>query len=227
MFLYTVGHNVRNRVVGHNFMRSGEIVNRYFNEVLRAISELRRELIRRPSLNTHSHITTSSRFMPYFKDCIGALDDTHVHASVPIEHVVAFRGRKPYPTQNVLVVVYFDLKFTYVLTGWKGSAHDALILRDALERPHGLRVPEGKFYLVDAGYATQPGFIAPYRGVKYHLKEWSSSSPSNGKELFNLRHSSLRTSVEHAFGSLKNRSKILTPRPFFPYLTQMDLVIAC
>lgn len=67
VFLHIVGHNVRNRVVGHNFMRSGETVSRYFNEVLRAIGELRRELIRRPSLNTHSRITSSSRFMPYFK----------------------------------------------------------------------------------------------------------------------------------------------------------------
>ncbi|WOL16608.1 hypothetical protein Cni_G25396 [Canna indica] len=58
VFLHIVGHNVRNRVVGHNFMRSEETVSRYFNEVLRAIGELRRELIRRPSLNTHSRITS-------------------------------------------------------------------------------------------------------------------------------------------------------------------------
>jgi hypothetical protein len=30
--------------------------------------------------------------------------------------------------------VDFDLKFTYVLVGWEGSAHDALILVDAIER---------------------------------------------------------------------------------------------
>jgi hypothetical protein len=55
----------------------------------------------------------------------------------------AFRGRKHYPTHNVLVAVYFDLKFTYVLAGWEGSAHDATILADALERQDGLKVPEG------------------------------------------------------------------------------------
>jgi hypothetical protein len=37
--------------------------------------------------------------------------------------------------------VDFYLKFTYVLAGWEGSAHDALILSDALERSDGLRVP--------------------------------------------------------------------------------------
>jgi hypothetical protein len=31
-----------------------------------------------------------------------------------------------------MVVVDFDLKFTYVLAGWEGSAHDATILADAI-----------------------------------------------------------------------------------------------
>ncbi|KAH7691710.1 Myb/SANT-like domain-containing protein [Dioscorea alata] len=41
MFLHVVGHNVRNRVVGMNFLRSGETVSRYFHHVLHAIGELR------------------------------------------------------------------------------------------------------------------------------------------------------------------------------------------
>ena len=45
--------------------------------------------------------------------------------------------------RNVLAAVDFDLKFTYVLAGWEGSAHDATILADALERQDGLKVPEG------------------------------------------------------------------------------------
>lgn len=71
------------------------------------------------------------------------MDGTHIHASVPLSDVAAFRGRKSYPTQNVLAAVDFDLRFTYVLAGWEGSAHDSLVLRDALERPNGLKVPEG------------------------------------------------------------------------------------
>ena len=42
-----------------------------------------------------------------------------------------------------MAAVDFDLKFTYVLAGWEGSAHDALILTDAIERQDGLSVPEG------------------------------------------------------------------------------------
>ena len=85
----------------------------------------------------------------------------------------------------------------------------------------------GKYYLCDAGYNTRPGFLAPYRSVRYHLSDYRDRLPTNYKELFNYRHSSLRTSVERAFGSLKGRFKILTSRPFFPYRTQVEIVIAC
>ena len=50
----------------------------------------------------------------------------------------------------------------------------------------------------------------------------------NEKELFNLKHSSLRVTVERAFGVLKRRFKILDDAtPFFPYPTQVDIVVAC
>jgi hypothetical protein len=45
-----------------------------------------------------------------------------------------FRGRKKEPTQNIMAVVNWDMKFTYVLAGWEGSAHDSHILHDAIER---------------------------------------------------------------------------------------------
>ena len=64
-------------------------------------------------------------------------------ARVPKRISAAFRGRKVGTTQNVMAAVDFDLKFTYVLAGWEGSAHDALILANALEREDGLKVPAG------------------------------------------------------------------------------------
>ena len=58
-----------------------------------------------------------------------------------MEH--SFRGRKAHYTQNVMVAVDLDLRFIYVLAGWEGTTHDALVLRDALERENGLRIPQG------------------------------------------------------------------------------------
>jgi len=42
-----------------------------------------------------------------------------------------------------MAAVDFDLKFTYVPAGWEGSAHDALILADAIERDDGFTIPPG------------------------------------------------------------------------------------
>jgi hypothetical protein len=47
-----------------------------------------------------------------------------------------------------MAAIDFNLRFTFVLAGWKGTTHDALVLRDALERENGLRVPEGKIKLL-------------------------------------------------------------------------------
>ncbi|WVZ76056.1 LOW QUALITY PROTEIN: hypothetical protein U9M48_024058, partial [Paspalum notatum var. saurae] len=132
----------------------------------------------------------------------------------------AFRCRKSFATQNVMAAVDFDLKFTYVLAGWEGTAHDAVVLADALERVNGLRVPEGIFYLVDVGYGAKPGFMPPFHGVWYHLNEWGSNPVQNC--------SILDTPLYRAFGSLKRRFKILDDAtPFFPFPTQVDIVIAC
>jgi hypothetical protein len=34
-----------------------------------------------------------------------------------------------------------------VLPGWEGSANDCTVLKDALQRPNGLKVPEGETYI--------------------------------------------------------------------------------
>ncbi|WVZ57782.1 hypothetical protein U9M48_008124, partial [Paspalum notatum var. saurae] len=192
-----------------------------------SVGELRTDMIQPPSTNISTKILHSSRWNPFFKDCIGAIDGTHVLARVPAANKAAFLGRKHTTTQNVLAAVDFDLRFTYVLAGWEGSAHDALILADAIERNDGLSVPQGKYYLVDAGYACKPGFLPPFRATRYHLREFGTRRPQTPKELFNLRHSSLRVTVERAFGALKNRFKILYNKPFHPYKTQVKLVLAC
>ena len=61
------------------------------------------------------------------------------------------------------------------------------------------------------------GLIAPYRGVRYHLKEYSAHGQENAEELFNHRHSFLRNVIERTFGVLKKRFPIISgmTEPFF------------
>ena len=48
MFLHTLVHHAKNRVIKHNFRRSGETVSRYFNDVLHAIIHLQGKLFKKP-----------------------------------------------------------------------------------------------------------------------------------------------------------------------------------
>ncbi|KAL6646370.1 hypothetical protein ACP70R_017978 [Stipagrostis hirtigluma subsp. patula] len=100
------------------------------------------EMLRHRSTHVPSKIRNNSRFFPYFKDCIGAIDGTHIPCNVPARIADRFRGRKPFRIQNVLRAVDFDLMFTYVSAGWEGSAHDATVVRHSLDQPNSLRVPE-------------------------------------------------------------------------------------
>jgi hypothetical protein len=67
MFLNTMGHNLRNRLVATNYDRSGETVSCYFNKVLRSIGDPGKELIRPPSLETPSKIAGNPRWDPYLR----------------------------------------------------------------------------------------------------------------------------------------------------------------
>ncbi|XP_060185677.1 uncharacterized protein LOC132615119 [Lycium barbarum] len=172
----------------------------------------------------------STIFKPDLKqDCIGAIDGTHVRVKVSQSEAPKYRGRKDYPTQNVLAACSFDLKFTYVLAGWEGTTSDSRIMKEALNRQDPLKIPEGKYYLVDAGLMLRSGLITPYRGERYHLKEYSRNPPRNARELFNLRHASLRNAIERAFGVLKKRFPIISSSTESSYGidTQKLIIFAC
>ncbi|XP_050939303.1 uncharacterized protein LOC103495048 [Cucumis melo] len=154
MFLHILAHDVKNRVIQREFMRSGEIIFRHFNMVLLDVIRLHEELLKKPQPN-----------------CLGALDGTYIKVNVPASDWARYRTRKGEVATNVLGVCDTKGDFIYVLTGWEESDVDSLILHDALSRPNGLKVPKGYYYLVDAGYPNAEGFLAPYRGQRYHLQE--------------------------------------------------------
>ena len=71
--------------------------------------------------------------------------------------------------------------------------------------------------------------IAPYRGVRYYLGEYSVRPPENVKELFNLRYASMHDAIERAFGVLKKRFPIIasTTKPSYCVDTQNEIILAC
>ncbi|PKI54106.1 hypothetical protein CRG98_025501 [Punica granatum] len=165
MFLYVLAYHFKNRVIKHQFGRLGETVSRYFHNVLKAILRLQAHLYKKPQ-----PIAANSEDRR-------ALDRTYIKIRVPGVDRPRYRTRKGDIATNVLGVCTPYMQFAYVLSGWEGSAADGRVLRDALFGEHGLRVffalllNIGCYYLVDAGYTNCEGFLAPFRGQKYHLNE--------------------------------------------------------
>ncbi|CAL2234805.1 unnamed protein product [Prunus armeniaca] len=124
---------------------------------------------------------------------------------------------------------WVHLLYLLVLLGWEGSAHDSKLLNDALSRRNGLKVPQGKYFLVDCGFPNRRQFLAPFRGVRYHLQDFAGhgNDPKKENELFNLRHASLRNVIERIFGIFKSQFTIFKSAPPFPFKTQAELVLAC
>jgi hypothetical protein len=174
-----------------------------------------------------TRILDDPKYYPYFDDCLGALDSTHILIHAPLEEQSRYRNRKGTLSQNVLAVCNFDMQFVYVLPGWEGSAHDGRVLSDAQSR-YNFNTPKGKYWLGDAGYGNSEYVMAPYRGVRYHLKEQRQADlkPNNAKELFNLRHSLLRNVIERIFGVVKRKFKILGVGTEYSVDTQIHLVLS-
>ncbi|KAF2319057.1 hypothetical protein GH714_013011 [Hevea brasiliensis] len=78
-------------------------------------------------------------------------------------------------------------------------------------------------------FMLRSGLIAPYKSIRYHLKEYSTQAPENAKELFNLRHASLRNAVERAFGVLKKRFPIIgsANEKTYSFDVQCEIILAC
>jgi len=62
----------------------------------------------------------------------GAIDGTHISASVPANRTTAFKDRSEI-TQNVVCACNFDMRFMYVHAEWEESANDSRVMQEALE----------------------------------------------------------------------------------------------
>ncbi|CAL1369575.1 unnamed protein product [Linum trigynum] len=159
IFLYTIAHNEKNRVLQKTCRRSGETISRVIKRVLNSVLKLHPILLRKPKPVLEN---LEDLRWKHFKNCLGALDGTIIDVRTTKEKKERYQMRKGTIGMNALGVCNQDLEFIYVLSGWEGSAHDGRFLRDAPIRPNGLKVPRGYYYLCDASYSNCQGFLAPY-----------------------------------------------------------------
>ena len=72
---------------------------------------------------------------------MGALDGTYIKVNVKSTNKPRYRSRKNEIATNILGVCTLDMQFVYVLPGRDGSTVDGRVLRDAISRRNGLKIP--------------------------------------------------------------------------------------
>uniref|UniRef100_A0A2N9E563 DDE Tnp4 domain-containing protein n=1 Tax=Fagus sylvatica TaxID=28930 RepID=A0A2N9E563_FAGSY len=166
-----------------NSDHSTETVQHRFRCVLRAIHQLGMILIK-PDLGCNElppSLHTNGKYYPWFKKCVGAIDGTHVSARAPAEKANSCRGRKHVITQNVMCACNFDMKFTFVCSGWEGSANDSRVFEKAITSDkHMFPWPAaGSYYLMDNGYPMGGTFLPPHKSVKVSCSGVQSTLPDS------------------------------------------------
>lgn len=228
IFLYICRKGASFHTTADVFGRAVPTVSRCFYLILSTLQKLFQEIVRPPPDDySPLEIRENPKRWPFFKNCIGAVDGTHIRAYILKSNQAPFINRKGIVTQNVFAACTFDLKFTSIVAGWEGSAHDASVLKDAIRRGR-FHVPAGKYYLADAGYHNSDFLLVPYLKTRYHLEEWriADNRPETHQEIFNLRHSGLRSAVERIFGIVKRKWAILDAPLEIGFQSQIHIVHA-
>ncbi|XP_008444024.1 uncharacterized protein LOC103487473 [Cucumis melo] len=198
LFLHVLAHDVKNRQIQREFVRSSEIVPQHFNMVLMAVLRLHDELLATPQPITSGCIDMRWHC---FENCIGALDDMYIKVNVSAVDRPRYRTRKGEVATNFLGVCDTKGDFVFILAGWEGSAANSRNLRDALSRPNGLKV------------------LKEWRGT--------GNAPETPKEFFNMKHSSAWNVIERASGLLKGCWAILREKSYYPVEVQCPTIMAC
>lgn len=115
-FLYMLSHNSSYEDLQIFFGHSNDTFHRHINHFFKvAIPALSRRFLRPPDHNqVHQKILDNPKFYPFFKNCIGVIDGSHIPIYISPEKASPFRNRKNTLSINVMVACDFDLNFTSI-----------------------------------------------------------------------------------------------------------------
>ncbi|KAH0641790.1 hypothetical protein KY290_033401 [Solanum tuberosum] len=79
------------------------------------------------------------------------------------------------------------------------------------------------------GYTNGNGFLSPYRGYRYWLRDWQGENPPPQcrEELFNMKHARARNVIERTFGLLKGSWGILRSPSWYSVKIHNRIISAC
>ncbi|XP_046387094.1 putative nuclease HARBI1 [Ischnura elegans] len=201
-YLWFVGHEAAGyRDVADRFNVSLSTLNCIIKRINNFILGMAPILMKEPSNEEKN--ATKRHFLEGkgFPDVIGLIDGTHFRIDKPVEDPESYINRKKYFSIQAQAIVNEKGKFTDVFVGYPGSVHDARVFKNSSIYPELPNYCQGLGYLLgDSAYPCSQFMITPYR---------DNGHQTRAQRNFNFIHSSVRITVEHAFGWLKQRFRQL------------------
>jgi hypothetical protein len=175
IFLRLIIYGMGQRETQERFQRSADTVSKAFHRVLNAISgpPFYTHFVKLPDDEVPFVIQSDPKYAA-FRDARACVDGSLEDAFVIEEDMSRYRSRKGRISQNILAACTFDMQLCYMMTGWEGSTADGRLWEEARKRD--LDISPGRYWLADAGFPLSEYCMVPYRGKRYHLKEWAKSN---------------------------------------------------
>ncbi len=173
-----------------------------------------------------SQVLTASHFKNAtgFPGVIGCIDGTHIPIHKPSDFSVDYYTRKKIYTIQLQGVCDESLIFTHVSAGFAANSHDSLVFQysDLYQLEESLIVkqcPSREVHMVgDGAYSILPYVMRPFS---------ASEIKTEAQTRYNNALSGCHQTIEHMFGLLKGKWKILT-KPSTNYPDKMALIaFAC
>lgn len=227
--LYKIGSCCEYRVVGDVFGIHKSTVKKIFYETINAInSEMLKAHIRFANETDAKEIASAFESLCGIPQIIGSIDGSHIPISPEGAGYKDFINRKGWASLVLQAVVDNRCLFKHISVKYPGSVHDAAAFKgSSLYRkqnellPPGEKVvdgfPIGYFLVGDPAYPLLPWLMKNFPGRNLIPEE----------DIFNYRMNLARFRVEHAFGRLKGRFRILQKRCDIHHTFMPKVIAAC
>ena len=203
VFLYRIGNEGTNggsQCVSSYFCIGKGSVKNYVRRVVRALSEIKDEVIYWP--NELERKDMRKRLGAYgFRHCVGIIDGTLVVLEFrPESYHECYYSRKCFYALNVMIVCDDKKRVIYYNAGWPGSTHDNRVFRNCnLFKKRGEYFSHQEYLLGDSAYSSSTVMVQAFK------KDASHAELPADKEFFNTCLAQVRISSEHCIGILKGR----------------------
>ena len=170
----------------------------YTLRVIEALCNLKDQLIIWPNQNKRKIEGMKNSDREGFLGAVEKLDGTDIVLKLKPGRIfkgdILFNRKKRYAL-DLCAVCDSSKRFTYILTGWPNSQHDARIFASTFINRNPRRYfSPGEYILGDAAYSNTSYLIRPYKSLYTRDKL---------NRRFNQKLSSVRVDIEHVFGMLK------------------------